>query len=155
MPVHACSLRRLLVLLTLLTAVFGSLSLSTAPAADASTIGNAAVRIAAQQKGDPYAWGYAGPHKFDCSGLTKYVYGRLGKRLPHNSAQQYSTTYVRRISKSSKAPGDLIFVKNTSGRITHVGIYAGYGKWWVAPKTGDVVKLQRIYTTRYVVGRVR
>ncbi len=155
MPTHACSPRRLAVLFTLLLALFGSLSLTSARPAEASTLGSRAVTIASYQKGDPYLWGAVGPDKFDCSGLTKYVYGRLGKYLPHNSTSQYSTTYVTRISKSSKAPGDLIFMRNSSGSITHVGLYAGYGKWWVAPKAGDVVKLQTIYSTNYSVGRVK
>ncbi len=155
MPTHACSPRRLAVLLTLLLALFGSLSLTSARPAEATTLGSHAVTIASYQKGDPYLWGAAGPDKFDCSGLTKYVYGRLGKYLPHNSAMQYSTSYVTHIGKSYKQPGDLIFLKNSSGSIYHVGVYAGYGRWWVAAHTGDVVKLQTIYTTSYVVGRVK
>ena len=100
-------------------------------------------------------YGAAGPTKFDCSGFTMYVWGRQGKRLPHNSSQQYSSSAVRHISKSSKAVGDLIFMKNSSGRITHVGIYAGNNKWWVAPQSGDNVKLQTLYSSDYVVARLR
>ena len=49
--------------------------------------------------------------------------------------------------------GDLIFAYD-GGSIHHVGIYAGHGQWWHAPKTGDVVKLDTIYTQSYYVGRV-
>jgi cell wall-associated NlpC family hydrolase len=84
-----------------------------------------------------------------------YVWGRMGKRLPHTSSGQYSSSAVRHIGKSSKAVGDLVFMKNSSGRITHVGIYAGSNKWWVAPKSGDHVKLQTLYSSNYVVARLR
>ncbi|HVE74308.1 MAG TPA: NlpC/P60 family protein [Mycobacteriales bacterium] len=117
----------------------------------ASSRGSKAVQIASQQRGKPYRYGAVGPNSFDCSGLVKYVYGRLGRNLPHNSAAQANST--RRISSSAKAPGDLIFVRS-GGRITHVGIYAGSGRFWVAPRSGTVVKLQQIYTSNYSVGRV-
>ena len=52
------------------------------------------------------------------------------------------------------APGDLIFFRNSSGRISHVGIYAGGGKFWHAPRSGTVVKLAAIYSSNYVVGRI-
>lgn len=154
MPTLAYLTRRVGVHLAVLLALLGSMFVSTAQPAQA-TIGSQAVTIASYQKGDPYQWGAAGPDKFDCSGLTKYVYGRLGKYLPHNSSMQYSTTYVTRLSKSSKAPGDLIFMRNSSGSIYHVGIYAGSGKWWVAPRTGAYVRLEYIYSTNYSVGRVK
>ncbi len=116
-----------------------------------SSAGQRAVQIASQQAGKPYRYGAAGPNAFDCSGLTRYVWGKLGKSLPHSSSSQAGAT--RRVSNTSKQPGDLIFV-NSGGRITHVGIYAGSGRFWVAPKSGDVVRLQRIYTSSYFVGRV-
>ena len=125
-----------------------------AHAADAPTLGERAVALAAKQKGDPYVFGATGPHAFDCSGLTQWVYGKLGKRLPRNSAAQYSTTYVERVSRSAKQPGDLIFI-HSGGRIFHVGIYAGAGRFWVAPKAGDRVELQTIWTSSYYVGHVR
>jgi cell wall-associated NlpC family hydrolase len=126
----------------------------TAPVANAATIGQQAVSEASRHSGQPYVYGAAGPTKFDCSGFTLYVYSKLGKRLPHNSAQQYKAPGVRHISSASKATGDLIFMRNSSGRITHVGIYAGRNQWWVAPNSGDRVKLQNLYSNNYVVGRV-
>ena len=129
-------------------------SAAAAPVVQAPTLGERAVALAAKQKGDPYVFGAAGPSAFDCSGLTQWVYGKLGTELPRNSTAQYSTTYVKRVSHSAKKPGDLIFV-HSGGRIFHVGIYAGGGQFWVAPKTGDRVKLQTIWTSSYYVGHVR
>lgn len=136
-------------LLALLTA-FGVLGVASP--ADATTYQTAVINEAAHHKGQPYVYGAAGPTRFDCSGYTLYVYSRFGKRLPHNSAQQYSV--IRHISKSSLAVGDLLFFRNSTGRISHVAIYAGSGRMWHAPHSGTVVKLAAIYSSNYVVGRV-
>jgi len=110
-----------------------------------------AVRIASQQAGKPYRYGSVGPDSFDCSGLVTYAFARAGKTLPRTSQDMLRAT--QRIANDAKQPGDLVFT-HTAGRVGHVGIYAGDGRFWVAPRSGDVVKLQRIYTTSYVVGRV-
>lgn len=155
--------RRPLHLLTVLLATATAFAgLSVAPVgnvtADATTgtLGQRAVQVASAQKGDPYRYGAAGPNAFDCSGLTKYVYGRLGRSLAHSALRQYYGT--RHITKANKRPGDLIFM-NTSGGgtggINHVGVYAGHGYFWVARHTGTVVTKQRIWTSHYWVGRVR
>jgi cell wall-associated NlpC family hydrolase len=144
-----------LLISALLTSTITAASLATAAPAEALTLGQRAVQEASRHQGQPYVYGAVGPTRFDCSGFTLYVWGRLGKRLPHNSAQQYSSSAVRHISKSSKAPGDLVFMKNSYGRITHVGIFAGSNRWWVAPKAGDHVKLQTLYSSNYVVARLR
>lgn len=107
---------------------------------------------AQKQKGKPYHYGAAGPRAFDCSGLVQFVYRRaLGERLPRTAAAQYHAS--KHIKRTSLRVGDLVFVKYGSA-ITHVGIYAGHGYWWVAPHTGTVVKLQKIYTSHVVYGRV-
>ena len=129
---------------------------SLAPASiEASTVGYAAVQEASRHIGQPYVDGAAGPTRFDCSGLTQYVYGRLGYSLPHSAAGQYTAAGVMHISQASRAVGDLIFMRSSSGAIYHVGIYAGSNRWWVVPTTGDRVKLQTLYSSQYSVGRVR
>jgi cell wall-associated NlpC family hydrolase len=147
--------RRRLAAAVLFTSLIISAGLVAALPADAGTPGQQAVREASRHQGQPYVYGAAGPTKFDCSGFTLYVWSRMGKRLPHNSTQQYNSSAVRHISRSSRAAGDLVFMKNSSGRITHVGIYAGSNRWWVAPKSGDHVKLQTLYSSNYVVARLR
>lgn len=113
---------------------------------------NEVIHVARAQKGKPYHYGAAGPHSFDCSGLVQFVYRRaLGERLPRTAAAQYHAS--RHIGPHSLRIGDLVFVKD-GGYISHVGIYAGHGYWWVAPHTGTVVKLQKIYTSHVVYGRV-
>lgn len=107
-----------------------------------------AIQVAASQRGKPYVYGATGPRAFDCSGLTQYVFSRLGKRLPRTTYQQYAVT---KIPRSQLRPGDLVF----SADLGHVGIYAGYGSMWNAPHTGARVRLERVWDPQYKVGRVR
>ncbi|MGW0084697.1 C40 family peptidase [Streptomyces sp. NPDC003393] len=123
-----------------------------APDASAATLATKALKIAASKKGSPYQWGATGPRRFDCSGLTLYSFKKAGKRLPRTAAQQYNRT--RHISARSRRAGDLVFFHSGS-YVYHVGIYAGTGRIWHAPKTGDVVKLQKIWTRSVWYGRVR
>jgi cell wall-associated NlpC family hydrolase len=94
-----------------------------------------AVQIANQLTGIPYVWGGASPSSgFDCSGLVRYVYGKLGISLPHYTVSQYAQG--RPVSRSSLRPGDLVFFYG----LGHVGIYAGGGKYIHAPSSGSTVR---------------
>ncbi|HSQ89925.1 C40 family peptidase [Romboutsia sp.] len=117
----------------------------------------AIVNLAKAQLGKPYVWGAEGPSSFDCSGLTYYIYGKNGIKLPRVSRDQYSAgTHV---SSSNLKPGDLLFSStNGSGNITHVGIYIGNGEMIHAPKPGDVVQKTSInssYWQKAYVGAKR
>ncbi|MBL1112150.1 C40 family peptidase [Streptomyces sp. 110] len=122
------------------------------PEAEAATVAAKALRIAASKKGAPYKYGAAGPKRFDCSGLTLYAYKRAGKRLPRTAAAQYNRT--RHIKAAARKGGDLVFFHSGSG-VYHVGVYAGGGRVWHAPKTGEVVRLERIWTKKVWYGHVR
>ncbi|MET8153713.1 C40 family peptidase [Actinoplanes sp. NPDC049668] len=110
------------------------------------------VAFAKAQKGKPYRMGSRGPRAFDCSGLTSYTYRKAKLKLPRTADSQYHK--VRRISGKSVRPGDLVFWQR-GGRAYHVGVYAGKGKVWHAPKPGDRVKLAKIFDRgRVKFGRV-
>ncbi|MEO6702455.1 MAG: C40 family peptidase [Jatrophihabitantaceae bacterium] len=112
-------------------------------------LGLRAVLAARKQVGKPYVYGAAGPRAFDCSGLTQYAYAAAGRRLPHNALQQYKS--IRHVAISQLRPGDLVFMNFTGGSaagITHVGIYAGGGNWYVAKKPGTRITVQHIWTHR-------
>ena len=128
---------------------------AAAPVAVVPWSGSLADRVLAEARrhaGEPYSYGAAGPHRFDCSGFTMYVFGRFGISLPHNSAQQAAAT--TRIPDGEKRPGDLIFTYH-GGTIGHVGIYAGGSQMWASVESGDVVRLQSFAGRTYSVGRVR
>ena len=114
--------------------------------------GNAAVDWARSRKGSPYAYGATGPHRFDCSGLTRWVFGHLGKSLPHSSSAQAGK--VKRISRSNARRGDLVFFYGGGG-IYHVAIYAGQGYIWHAPYSGTRVRRDHIWSSSHFFGRVR
>jgi cell wall-associated NlpC family hydrolase len=111
-----------------------------------AAIGRSILKVAARYVGTPYRYGATGPSAFDCSGFTRYVYGKIGVRLPHNSGAQASMT--RRVSKAAARPGDLVSMPG------HVGIYAGGGRMYDAPHAGSRVTLRRIYTSHYTLHRV-
>ncbi|KOG51033.1 glycoside hydrolase [Streptomyces griseoflavus] len=136
-----------------LATVGGTLVVPGASAdAEAASSSAAALRIAASKKGSPYKYGATGPYRFDCSGLTLYSFKRAGKRLPRTAAAQYNRT--RHLSASARRLGDLVFFHSRRG-VYHVGIYAGNGKIWHAPRPGTVVRLERIWSRSVSYGRVR
>ncbi len=108
-------------------------------------IGERIVAAAAAQAGKPYVYGATGPSAFDCSGLTGWAYAAVGIDLPRTSGAQ--AAMMTRVS--DPMPGDLVYMPG------HIGIYAGNGKMWHAPHSGDVVKLATIWTSNVRYGRVR
>ena len=104
-----------------------------------------AVAEAYNKLGSPYEWAAAGPSRFDCSGLTMWVWAKAGVSLPHSAQAQYDGS--RHVAQSDVQPGDLVFFGSP---IHHVGIYIGGGRMISAPHTGDVVKLQDAFRSDYV-----
>jgi cell wall-associated NlpC family hydrolase len=81
----------------------------------------------------------------DCSGLTKYAWGRAGVYLPHQSRQQFAST--PHVPEAQAQPGDLIFYHSP---ISHVGIYIGGGSMIHATQPGDVVKVSAVRWNKVV-----
>ncbi|MBB3664303.1 MULTISPECIES: C40 family peptidase [Prauserella salsuginis group] len=121
-----------------------------APERPTKPIGRQLVDVAAAQAGKPYAYGAAGPQRFDCSGFAQFVHGQVGIRLPRTSSEQHRA--VRAVANHAKVPGDLVFF-HEGGSVYHVGIYAGGNHVWAAPESGDVIRKQRIWTDAYYTGR--
>ena len=113
----------------------GLRSLVDGNAAPAS--GSAVVDTALTFQGVPYQWGGESPDGFDCSGLVQYVFRRHGIDLPRVAKDQAQVGNP--VAAGDLRPGDLVFFGSP---VDHVGISAGGNKMVVAPKTGDVVKLQ-------------
>jgi cell wall-associated NlpC family hydrolase len=106
----------------------------------AGATGEAVVAAARRHLGTPYVWGGESPGGFDCSGLVQWAYGQVGVELPRVSRDQAKVG--REVSAAQARPGDLVFFER--GTVDHIGLYAGAGTWVVAPKTGDVVKVQDV-----------
>lgn len=116
-------------------------------------IGGRAVAIAARQIGTPYVWGGTNKSGFDCSGLTQFVYGKLGINIPRLAADQGRAG--RAVNYSHLRPGDLL----VEGNGDHVVMFAGNGRVIEAPHTGEKVKYAPLswfppsqYNARRIVG---
>ncbi len=122
--------------------------------AKVSVVASRAKVIAEARKhiGKAYKFGAVGPSTFDCSGFTKYVYRvATGRVLPHKANdQQRSGTGV---AKNKVLPGDLIVIRSGSYG-THVGVYAGGGYMYDAPRAGVRVGKHKIWSSNYVVRRL-
>lgn len=120
------------------------------PPAPSTGRGEQLVYLASLEAGKPYLYGAEGPDAFDCSGLVQYVYGKLGISIPRTTQTQFAA--ATRIARGSEQRGDLIFFGSPSN-IYHMGIYAGNGQMWAAPRSGEVVSLRTIWGD-YYVGRI-
>ncbi|GAA3114782.1 C40 family peptidase [Streptosporangium carneum] len=111
-----------------------------------------ALKWAMSKRGTPYVWGGTGNGGFDCSGLMLRAYGAAGIHLPRTAAQQYSA-FSKKIAWKDLRPGDLVFFHN----LGHVGMVSKPGYMVHAPRTGDVVKVEKLGAWRRssFVGAVR
>ena len=107
--------------------------------------------------GVPYRWGGENrKNGFDCSGLTMVSYRLNGLNLPRNSRAQFRAGHF--VAKKNLRKGDLVFFATKGGkRVTHVGMYIGYGKFIHAPRTGKTVRITKLsssfFRRTYVGGR--
>ena len=117
----------------------------------AGVSGDQVVAGARKYLGVPYVWGGTDPAKgLDCSGLVQRVYKDLGIDLPRVSQDQAKAgTAVPSLAQAK--PGDLLVFGATAD---HIGIYIGDHKMIVAPKAGDVVKVQDVYRTPSSIRRI-
>ena len=98
--------------------------------------------------GTPYRWGGTSPDSgFDCSGLVGYVFRTaLGIDLPRVSRDMASKTDAELIrSREELKQGDLVFFGHR-GRVNHVGIYVGEGRFLHSPSTGKDVRVDSLVT---------
>ena len=94
--------------------------------------------------GTKYRFGGDAPGTgFDCSGLVSYAAEQsLGLKLPRSSRD------IARLGTSVKRDelklGDLVFFNTRGHRNSHVGIYVGNQRFVHAPRSGSVVRVERM-----------
>lgn len=99
--------------------------------------------------GLPYQWGGTRAKEgFDCSGLTMAVYRLNGLDLPRTSREQFGAGTA--ISRNTLTKGDLVFfAPSASQKISHVGVYAGSGRFIHAPGRGKTVRISSLKSPYY------
>ena len=116
------------------------------------------VETAKRFLGIKYVWAANGPDCFDCSGFTKYVFKQNGITLPRYSGHQANVGTT--VSFDELQKGDLVFFDTEHkfrGKVNHVGIYIGDGKFIHASSAGKRVmitsfKEKPFYKQRFLRG---
>ena len=109
-------------------------------------IGQQAATVALGQVGGPYRYGGSSPSGFDCSGLVQFAYARAGKSIPRTTAAQFST--LTPVAIGQIRVGDLLFF-DIAGKMSHVGLYVGGGRFVHAPSSGKAVTVDALTTDYY------
>ncbi|MFQ5526532.1 MAG: C40 family peptidase [Thermoanaerobaculia bacterium] len=93
---------------------------ASVPRSIATTAPESVVRIARSLLATPYRYGGSDPRGFDCSGLTSFVFRRVGLSLPRTAQSQASSG--RWIPPDELSRGDLVFFGDQRHKPLHVGV---------------------------------
>ncbi|NLB30407.1 MAG: C40 family peptidase [Alcaligenaceae bacterium] len=120
----------------------GSTLQLTTPTTASSELAQAALNYL----GVSYRFGGTSPSNgFDCSGLIHYVANKhLGIDIPRVAASQAKIGTA--VDRSDLLPGDLVFFNTRGARNSHVGVYLGNNEFVHAPRSGAVVRVEKIST---------
>lgn len=107
----------------------------------AMSMRDSVVFLARSQIGTRYRFGGTTPRGgFDCSGFVRYVLASLQVSLPRTAAQQAAVGEKVAKDTTRLRPGDLLTF-GRGGRVTHIGIYVGDGRYvHASPTAGRVIE---------------
>lgn len=116
---------------------------------------NELMKVATKYEGQPYVFGGSNPSQgFDCSGIVKYAYSKVGIKLNRTAQNQYDQSTILPLNEAKT--GDLVFFSGTYDcpqYITHVGIYVGNNKMYQSGGSGlGYVDLTKSYYQEHLVG---
>jgi cell wall-associated NlpC family hydrolase len=117
-----------------------------APAVPPRSVGEQAAIIAVRQIGIPYRYGGSSRSGFDCSGLVQYAYSHAGKQIPRTTASQWRS--LQAVDRDDLQTGDVLFFR-IKGKVSHVGMYLGDGRFVHAPSTGREVTVAALDAPYY------
>ena len=149
-------MRYLSLVLPFVLAACASAARAPAPTDVSDAAAAQAAGLALKMVGKPYRYGGAAPSGFDCSGLVYFSFDQMGVKVPRTAADQRKA--AEKVSPDDLEPGDLLFFRSSKGRVDHVGIYAGDGRFIHAPNAGSVVSyayLDAPYYRSHFVGAGR
>jgi hypothetical protein len=90
-----------------------------------------------------YKWGGISPQGgMDCSGFIYYIFKTSRNiNLPRTAAKMAKLGIP--VDKDKLQPGDLVFfATHGNGKVSHVGVYIGDGKFIHSPRTGKSVEIR-------------
>lgn len=105
-------------------------------------MGKQVVNHAQTTLGTPYVSGGISRDGFDCSGLVKWAYNRVGIELPRTAREQSAVGEKVHDVKDMRA-GDIVAFRHPK-RGYHTGIYVGDGKFIHSPRKRSHVKISSI-----------
>jgi cell wall-associated NlpC family hydrolase len=114
--------------------------------------GQKAAVIALEQVGVPYRYGGNTPGGFDCSGLIHYAYGQVGKQVPRTTGRLWDSADTIDLDRLNA--GDILFFR-IDGKMSHVGLYVGGGRFVHAPSSGGVVSVETLGSEYYAQAFMR
>ena len=92
------------------------------------------IASAKAQIGKPYKFGYDGPDYFDCSGLVRFAFAKIGMALLHNTLLQKNSFPAVPVAEIRS--GDIVFFHDD---FSHEGLYLGNSMIVQAPAPGQNV----------------
>jgi len=114
------------------------------------------VREAMRYLGTPYVWGGESSRGVDCSGFVYVVFSGRMPQLARLRSFDYFEMGVS-VDRADLQAGDLVFFTTYAPGPSHVGIYAGDGRFLHASSGARRVLAtpldDRYYAARYVGGR--
>lgn len=150
-----------LVFISLILASCGAGRTTVSGSKTSTTLQDDIIQYGRQYLGKPYRYASKGPHTFDCSGYTSFVFRKFGYRLdPSSAGQDRQVPTIARREDLSK--GDLVFFEGNrkDGNVGHVGIVMeafpnGQFKFIHASTTSGVIvssSTEPYYASRYLRG---
>lgn len=115
-------------------------------AATPSTRIQTMIAFATSQVGKPYQFGTAGPNSYDCSGLVRASFSKVGVSVPHQSQALAKLGTPVDWRNSPILAGDLVFTANSTsgGAIGHVAIAVSATEVVEALSAGKPVGISRM-----------
>lgn len=130
---------------TIILALLSAAACSSSPVTNGHA-GTTAASVAMGQVGAPYRYGGNSPAGFDCSGLVQYSYAAAGVSVPRTTSGLWAE--MSPVDKGDMRAGDLLFFE-ISGKMAHVGLYLGDGRFVHAPSSGKAVSVANLRSDYY------
>lgn len=129
-----------------ITNYFGDYNASVSQTSNNASTADSLIAKAKNFIGLPYRFGGTSPTSgFDCSGFMQYVYKQTANiNLPRTSGSMAQVG--ERVSRDALKPGDMVFFSLGGGRISHVGMYIGEGRFIHSPSTGKSISITSLDT---------